>query len=140
MTLISLIAEENSSVHYLLKTYAQMCGFETVHATVGERALELVRQFSPVFVLLNVDLPGKVRGWEVLACLKNEEATRDLPVVIYRLDEGSAQPQPALEADACLQIPILYEGFRDTLSQAGIEIQDPPGSPAPRAERRAPRK
>ncbi len=119
---ISLIAEENLTVHYLLKTYAQRCGFQTVNASVGERVLEMVREYNPALILLNIDLPGEMRGWDVLAYLKNDEETRHIPVVIYTLNEENPDPQQTQEADACFQIPVLYEGFVDTLTEAGVCI------------------
>ncbi len=132
---VTIIAEDTSPVHYLLKTYSQMCGFQTVQATVGERVLEMVRQAHPVLVLLNIDLPGNVRGWEVLECLKGDETTRSILVVIYRLEKESLEEPWAGMADARLQIPVLYEGFKETLTRAGVSIQEATNIPARNAER-----
>jgi CheY-like chemotaxis protein len=120
---VTLIAEDTPPVHYLLKTYSQMCGFQTVQATVGERALEMARQDRPALVLLNIDLPGNVRGWEVLECLKEDESTRSILVVIYHLEKESPDEPWATIADAWLPIPLLYESFKETLTRAGVLLQ-----------------
>jgi CheY-like chemotaxis protein len=134
---ISLIAEDNHPVHYLLKTYAQMCGFQTVQATVGDRVLEMVRQIKPAFILLNIDLPGRLRGWEVLACIKGDEAIRSVPIIVYGLKDGSPDAQQRETADACLPIPVLYESFRGTLTSVGVTFQESKTEPVPGAERRS---
>jgi CheY-like chemotaxis protein len=139
MTSVTLIAENNPPVFYLLKTYAQMCGFQTIQAEVGDRALEIARYLKPAFILLNIDLPGTVRGWDVLSCLKSEADTHAIPVVVYHLDEDPEREHIG-DADACLPIPVLYEAFKETLARAGVELHETSGSPAPLPERRSSRR
>jgi CheY-like chemotaxis protein len=125
---ICLIAEDSAPVIYLLRTFAEMSGFQTLIASVGERALEIAQHRQVAVVLLNLMLPGKVRGWDVLRHLKSDPATCHIPVVVFQADEA-APCAPAEGADALLQLPVLYEGFVGTLARSGVAV----GGPAPDA-------
>ncbi len=140
MAPLSIIAEDNPPVFYLLNTYAQMCGFQTLHITVGERVLEAVLQERPAYILLNIGLPGRVRGWEVLECLKKDELLQQIPVVVYSTDEDKEQCLPKERADACLPIPVLFNGFKETLTRVGVDITGTSGSAKAKTERRASRR
>ncbi|MFY9793628.1 MAG: response regulator [Candidatus Sulfotelmatobacter sp.] len=56
-------------------------GYEVICAEDGECALKLAREHKPDLILLDMILP-KVSGPEVLARLKNDTATADIPVVV----------------------------------------------------------
>lgn len=140
MAHLSIIAEDNPPVFYLLNTYAQMCGFQTLHITVGEQVLEAALQERPEFILLNIDLPGKVRGWEALDCLKRNEFLQQIPVVIYFTDEENQECVPKGQADACLPIPVLFDGFKETLVRAGVVMSAVSAAAQGKTERRSARK
>lgn len=59
-----LIVEDDPNIATLVATYLDREGFKTVVARDGERALELFRRHSPIFVILDLMLP-KVDGWSV---------------------------------------------------------------------------
>ena len=56
-------------------------GYLSVRARHGEEAIRLARETRPLAVTLDLVLPG-IDGWEVLKRLKNDDVTRDVPVVI----------------------------------------------------------
>ncbi len=55
-------------------------------AAKGADALDLVRQYQPTAVSLDVFLPDML-GWTVLSQLKRDPATRHIPVQVVTLDE-----------------------------------------------------
>jgi CheY-like chemotaxis protein len=55
-----------------------------VTAAGGEEGLRLARQLGPDAITLDVMMPG-LDGWAVLATLKNEPATADIPVVMLTM-------------------------------------------------------
>jgi len=120
MSLLCLIGEDNPPVTHHLRSYAEMCGFQVVHATDGERVLDIARGTQLGFILLNTALPGKVRGWEVLRLLKSDDLTRRIPVVTYCLGEEGGLRDEAEGADAWFRMPVLYTGFRRILARAGV--------------------
>ena len=59
-------------------------GFSTVGAPHGDKALQLLRKKSsaqPALILLDLLMPEK-DGWEVVAAVKEDEALRDVPIIL----------------------------------------------------------
>jgi DNA-binding response OmpR family regulator len=56
-------------------------GFEVLSAKDGESGLRLIIEQLPQLVLLDLILP-KLHGFEVLKALKDNEKTKDIPVII----------------------------------------------------------
>jgi len=83
---IVLIVEDD--VHYarVLCDLARHSGFKVLMARTGSEALSLVREFRPTAVSLDVFLPDML-GWTVLNHLKQDPATRHIPVQILTLDD-----------------------------------------------------
>jgi CheY-like chemotaxis protein/signal transduction histidine kinase/HAMP domain-containing protein len=83
---IVLIVEDD--VHYarILCDLARDTGFKVLMARSGSEALSLVREFRPTAVSLDVFLPDML-GWTVLNHLKQDPATRHIPVQILTLDD-----------------------------------------------------
>jgi signal transduction histidine kinase/ActR/RegA family two-component response regulator len=91
-------------VEHVLSMRAEV---ELVTAMTGEAALELARTRTPRLILLDLNLPG-IGSTEVLAHLKADPCTRDVPVVILSAD---ASPERAVSlvsagAHAYLRKPL----------------------------------
>ena len=61
-------------------------GFKVLVAMRGAEALALAREYHPTAVSLDVFLPDML-GWTVLNHLKQDPATRHIPVQMLTLDE-----------------------------------------------------
>ena len=83
-------------------------------ATRGAEALTLARQFHPTAVSLDVFLPDML-GWTVLSQLKQDPATRHIPVQIVTLDEDR-QHGLARGAFSFLTKPTTTEGLDAALA------------------------
>ncbi|MGH7711571.1 MAG: response regulator, partial [Gemmatimonadaceae bacterium] len=83
---ILLIVEDDPHYARVLADLAHDKGFKVVVAHTGTEALELARRVRPTAVSLDVFLPDML-GWTVLSQLKQDAATRHIPVQIVTLDE-----------------------------------------------------
>jgi CheY-like chemotaxis protein/signal transduction histidine kinase/HAMP domain-containing protein len=83
---VLLIVEDDTHYARVLCDLARDTGFKVLVAMRGAEALALVRQYRPVAVSLDVFLPDML-GWTVLSHLKQDPATRHIPVQIVTLDE-----------------------------------------------------
>jgi HAMP domain-containing protein/CheY-like chemotaxis protein/signal transduction histidine kinase len=83
---ILLVVEDDAHYARLLRDLARDKGFKVLVATRGAEALALAREFHPMAVSLDVFLPDML-GWTVLNHLKQDPATRHIPVQILTLDE-----------------------------------------------------
>jgi len=79
-----LVVEDDANAYELIASALGGAGYLPVRARHGEEALKLARETQPVAVTLDLVLPG-IDGWEVLKRLKNEEATRAIPIVIISM-------------------------------------------------------
>src|SRR5215475_8678660 len=61
-------------------------GFKVLVAARGEDALDLANDYHPTAISLDIFLPDML-GWTVLSQLKQNPATRHIPVQIVTLDE-----------------------------------------------------
>jgi CheY-like chemotaxis protein/signal transduction histidine kinase/HAMP domain-containing protein len=81
-----LVVEDDPHYARILVDLARDQGFKALVAPRGSDALELARQFRPTAVSLDIFLPDML-GWTVLSQLKQDPATRHIPVQIVSLDE-----------------------------------------------------
>ena len=76
-----LVVEDNLSAAELVAHSLAKGGFQTTVATTGRDALAKAKELKPLAITLDVMLP-ELDGWEVLARLKRDPETADIPVVI----------------------------------------------------------
>jgi len=62
-------------------------GFETAEAASATEGLTAARELHPAAVTLDIMLPD-ASGWAVLAHLKSDPMTRDIPVVVVSIIDG----------------------------------------------------
>ena len=83
---VLLIVEDDSHYARVLCDLSRDKGFKVLVALRGAEALSLAREFHPTAVSLDVFLPDML-GWTVLNHLKQDPATRHIPVQMLTLDE-----------------------------------------------------
>jgi len=76
---VILIIEDDILFARSLLDIAHKKGYKGVVSVRGDEGLQLARQYKPVGVLLDIQLPIK-SGWEVIDELKNDPQTRHVPV------------------------------------------------------------
>ncbi|HXW92888.1 MAG TPA: HAMP domain-containing protein [Terriglobales bacterium] len=81
-----LIVEDDLHYARVLCDLARDKGFKVLVATRGADALALAREYHPTAISLDVFLPDML-GWTVLNHLKQDPATRHIPVQMLTLDE-----------------------------------------------------
>jgi len=134
-----LVAEESRRILYIEDNFsnvtlvdqmlAERPALELMTAMQGRVGLELARQHAPDLILLDLHLPD-MPGWQVLAQLKADQLTRQIPVVIISADATSPQIKRLLSAGAraYLTKPIdIAEFFRvieDALTPATAAKQE----------------
>ena len=88
------------------------------------------RPETPVVVLLDLNLP-KLNGSQVLAAIRNNPQTRDLPVVILTTSNQQEDKKTCydLGANSYVRKPVEYEAFRRVAQELQIywlEINEQP--------------
>jgi CheY-like chemotaxis protein len=83
---ILLIVENDPSFARFLVDTGREHGFKTVVAGRGAAALQLARELRPHAITLDINLPD-IDGWRVLNRLKDDPATRHIPVQMISTEE-----------------------------------------------------
>ena len=84
-----LVVEDDPRAVELLVHYLRSAGYQTEVAKDGSEALAKAQRLQPVAITLDVSLP-RLDGWEVLALLKQDDKTANIPVVVVSvIDERS---------------------------------------------------
>jgi len=119
---LCIIGEADPFLARLLARFVEKSGLRSCQAQTGETLLALAQAGRPVLILLDPELPGKLRGWEAVQALA-AAGTAAPPIILCTwLEAGDAQAL-AGEAYVCLQKPDWhYEDFVAALAAAGVEI------------------
>ena len=94
-----LFVEDEPSLQKTIKEVLTQEKFEVLIASDGEEGLKLVKEKKPDLILLDLILPKK-DGFEVLKELKEDDNTKDIPVIVLTNLEGTGDVEKALELGA----------------------------------------
>ena len=83
---VLLVVEDDPHFAQILVDIAREKGFKAIVAEHGQAALAAVRRYRPDAITLDMHLPG-MHGLSLLDRLKNEPATRHIPVQIVSVSE-----------------------------------------------------
>lgn len=86
----------------LQKTFGDILnqeGYKMVSAIDGEEGLRLVKSEKIDLILLDLILP-KVHGFDVLKRLKEDNVTKDIPIIVLTNLEGTGDVEKAMELGA----------------------------------------
>jgi len=112
---VLLIVEDDPHYARVLCDLARDKGFKVLVANRGSEALQLAQEYHPTAVSLDVFLPDML-GWTVLNHLKQDPATRHIPVQMLTLDEDRHHGL-ARGAFSFVTKPTTSEGLEAALSR-----------------------
>jgi HAMP domain-containing protein/signal transduction histidine kinase/CheY-like chemotaxis protein len=84
---VLLIVENDQAFARILLDTARERGFKGLVTSTGAAALAMVQQYPPSVITLDIFL-ADIDGWRVLARLKNDVATRHIPVYVVSTEEA----------------------------------------------------
>ena len=112
---VLLIVDDDPNFARALVDIAQDSGFKTIVAHDGSDAIALATEYKPSAISLDVYLPDML-GWSVLSQLKQNSATRHIPVQMVTLDENRRHGL-AQGAFSFVNKPATPEGLRNALGR-----------------------
>jgi CheY-like chemotaxis protein len=119
---VLLIVENDIGFARFLLDAAREKGFKGLVTSLGATALALAREYKPDAITLDIYLPD-MEGWRVFDRLKNDVATRQIPVCVISTDDARERAlgcgsltfvaKPIQSRDT---LDLLLEGLREILS------------------------
>jgi CheY-like chemotaxis protein len=82
-----LCIDDDPDVIDILKRYLIPEGYDVTGAPSGDEGIRIAAKLHPSLITLDVMMPQK-DGWQVLRELKQNPATRDIPVIIHSIIEN----------------------------------------------------
>jgi PAS domain S-box-containing protein len=79
-----LICGDDASIRDSLEARLRGRGYEVISAACGDQTVALARKHLPSAILLDLLTPG-VNAWETIAALKEDVATRAIPILVASL-------------------------------------------------------
>jgi len=94
-----LVAEDEPDIRGLIRFSLEFIGLRVVEAANGQEALDLATTEQPDLIMLDVRMP-KLNGYEACQQLKEQESTRDIPVVFLSARGQETEIKYGLELGA----------------------------------------
>lgn len=121
-----LIAAHDPWFIQLLRIFCEESGFLVVQVYEGQDVLPMLLKEQPVVVMMQADLPGRMKGREVLRQLQADPQAQQVPVVVFTWQghnqDGAAPAEWLKDAAVFLQEPVTFESFQDALHKAGVAV------------------
>jgi CheY-like chemotaxis protein len=92
-----LLVEDNEMNRDMLSRRLQRKGYCVVTAQDGEQGHLLALSETPDLILMDISLPA-MDGWEVTRLLKNNDATRHIPIIVLTAHALVSDRAKAFEA------------------------------------------
>jgi two-component system cell cycle response regulator DivK len=112
-----LVVEDNPANMKLALFLLESAGHTVLCATNAEAGLTLAREARPNLILMDIQLPG-IDGLEAIVLLKQDEATRAIPVIALTAlaMKGDEERIRAAGCDGYIAKPMRYQDFLSTIS------------------------
>ena len=124
MSATILLAEDDRILRKAGEATLKKKGYTVIAAVDGEDALAKAREHKPDLILLDVIMP-KLQGFEVLASLKQDSSTRDIPVIMLSNLQEESDIRKAADAGA-LGYLVKSNVQLDTLTAKVAEVLNRP--------------
>ncbi len=118
-----LLIEDEPTLQKAIGRYLEQEGYEIENALDGDIGVEIAKRNKPDLILLDIILPKK-DGFEVLKELKEDETTKNIPVIILTNLEGGSDVEKALSLGATTylvkanyRLEEISKKIKETLNQ-----------------------
>lgn len=115
----ALLVEDSPTATAQLTRYLREVGVDVLPQPRGSGAIEQAIKVQPDVIILDILLPD-ASGWDILAVLKEDARTQDIPVMVVSVIDEREKAM-ASGATACLLKPIkrseLYDVLRHVAAQ-----------------------
>ena len=113
-----LVVEDNPLIMELVSTLLVSFGYEPIEAVDGSIAIGLCKKIKLNLILLDIQLPG-IDGTEVLKILKEDPATREIPVIALTAHAMRGDEEKFLKAGCSGYVskPIDIHRFKSIIEE-----------------------
>ena len=117
-----LVVEDSATQADAIRIVLEENGLNVICATNGLSGLKVAQAIFPDLVVMDVNMPG-MDGFQVLQALKNNPATRDIPIVMLTSSSTPEAAMTGLTSGAIDYIPkdvFAMSVLLETIRQMGL--------------------
>jgi two-component system sensor histidine kinase/response regulator len=111
-----LLVDDDPHLMHVLAMFFDLEGYHVLKARDGQQALDLLQEYQPDLVLLDLMMPG-VGGLEVCKQIRANVKFQAVPVVIFTAAETREDELRAAGADRFIAKPYSLDGLRETVRE-----------------------
>lgn len=112
-----LIVDDDSINLEVMSNVLSGEGYRVALASSGRMALEFVKNELPDIVLLDIIMPG-MSGYEVMSVFKNEQSTKNVPVIFFTSRDDDSDEERGLSLGA---VDYITKPIRGAIVKARIK-------------------
>ena len=94
-----LIVEDNEMNRDMLSRRLERKGYEVVMAEDGQKGVDMSKSENPDLILMDLSLPV-MDGWEATSNIKEDDDTKDIPIIVLTAHAMAGDREKAIEAGA----------------------------------------
>lgn len=98
MKRIALVVDDSMLIRHAVCRYFENRGFVVESATNGLEALEMLETLQPSIIVTDLQMP-KLDGHQLIAKLKSNATTTDIPIVVLAGRRSATEDVPAVRPD-----------------------------------------
>lgn len=110
-----VVIDDDATLRTLVRLHLANAGWEVREAADAIEGGHLVLGESPDLVICDVNMPY-MNGYELVAALKSDPLTRDIPVVFLTVDDDVAANAQRLGAVAYLRKPVMADRLLEVVT------------------------
>ena len=110
-----LLADDSVTAQNMGRRILTDAGYEVITAEDAVAGGHLLLKEKPDLMIVDVEMPY-MTGYEFVAAVKADPATRDTPVVFLTTDPGVAEQARKLKAHGFLNKPVLASRLLETVA------------------------
>ena len=117
------VIDDDRFIRYLLDLHLRKAGYEVFAAEDAVAAARVILERAPDVILCDVDMPY-MDGYEFVAALRADPATRHIPVIFLTINKNVGERAKELGAGHLLK-PLMVDDLLQAVAQFA-----PPAQPA----------
>ena len=121
MTKVLYVEDNDDNVYMMRMQFELLDGFEFLTAEDGEAGYAKANAELPDIILMDLDLPV-LNGWEVTRRLKDDAATRHIPVIALTAHAMAGSREQALAA-GCDELDTKPVNFQRLLEKVDLVLE-----------------
>ncbi|HTR31024.1 MAG TPA: response regulator [Puia sp.] len=109
-----LVVDDDIDILELVRLILTRSGMEVRTIFRGEMVAEAIREFEPSLILMDISL-GTIDGREICKALKRQDATRDIPIILFSANIEFQKNVGECQAEGFISKPFEMKQLLNTI-------------------------